>query len=315
MYQIELATKVPRKFRFPHFVRLLWYVAAHYATLLRASPPSPPPERVLLGLAALSTFLIDQAARLPKSAPGSAERRRVAKDNVPSRVKDPASLSRELRLLVFTALQRPLDEFCVPPPAIAPSPARSHKRKASDGTEPPKKMSAPKRDDQASIIATRTVPTTVSETREQREDPLDLAGGLREAEVRESRSTQEVVRRSVGEDGTITIETRTVATTIERVRLPPADVKAPEPTYSYPHSTISAATPLPSFGPPYPTYPVDPADDILGAIGRSLPPPDALPDAPGLLRRASNLHSLLDTESDMHAYDGFEEPDFGAGTS
>ncbi|BGP17296.1 JmjC domain-containing histone demethylation protein 1 [Rhodosporidiobolus nylandii] len=130
IYQIELATKVPRKFRYPHFVRLLWLVAWHYLPLLKAhlpplpTTPPPPPElsgsappskpslpphlgspRVLAGLKQLSTFLIEQTTRFAKGANVSAERRRLAKANIPEKkISDPVTLSREFRRAVLMAL-------------------------------------------------------------------------------------------------------------------------------------------------------------------------------------------------------------------
>ncbi|GAA5981483.1 hypothetical protein JCM11641_004778 [Rhodosporidiobolus odoratus] len=132
IYQIELATKVPRKFRFPHFVRLLWLVAWHYLPLLKAhlpafptgpSPPLTPTDpgpqsppklslpphlgspRVLEGLRQLSTFLIEQTTRFAPTAQVSAERRRLARENIPwKKVTDPVKLSREFRKAVMMAL-------------------------------------------------------------------------------------------------------------------------------------------------------------------------------------------------------------------
>ncbi|KAL8276087.1 hypothetical protein RQP46_011502 [Phenoliferia psychrophenolica] len=382
VYQIELNTKVPRKFRFPHFVRLLWYVAQQYCADLRVapalSPSSLPPStnpRILAGLLRLSEFLVDQSGRLAKNATGTAERKRVAKDNVPPTVKDPTSLCRELRVLVLKALGREPDDLCAPPPQTSPTTTR--KRKA-DSLEPapaghtPLKvkihagpsstssssLSTAKRD-VAEIISTKTIPVTVSETTELREDPLHLETGKRYAHVRESRSTQEVVRRSVGDDGFITIETRKVLTVVEQVRLPPLPRPSPPPSissssgllqfenpfasarlpppgsettstperrgstgggslHSYGNSSVTSAMPLPSFGPPFPSYPSGPfapgegENDILSAIGRSLPPQPA-----PLLRRASTVHSLLagEEEAKEGKYEAFGEHEFEGGAA
>ncbi|GAA5936996.1 hypothetical protein JCM3775_001921 [Rhodotorula graminis] len=119
VYNIELATKVPRKFRYPHFVKLLWLVGKHYNERLSSHPagePLPLPlraPRVLEGLKELSSFLIEQTTRLAKGAQVSAERRRLAKENIPhKKVPDPVWLSRELRKVVLQALGEPLDAEC-----------------------------------------------------------------------------------------------------------------------------------------------------------------------------------------------------------
>ncbi|GAA5916341.1 hypothetical protein JCM6882_000857, partial [Rhodosporidiobolus microsporus] len=130
IYQIELATKVPRKFRFPHFVRLLWFVAQHYHARLSShhssSPSSPLPAdlaspRVLEGLKQLSSFLIEQTTRFAKGANVSAERRRLARENIPSsKIPDPVSLSREFRKEVLKAKGEELDAECFLPHVAAP---------------------------------------------------------------------------------------------------------------------------------------------------------------------------------------------------
>jgi F-box/leucine-rich repeat protein 10/11 len=104
VYQIELATKVPKKFRFPYFVTLLWYVGHHYHRQLSKSRHGVC-ERVLKGLKALSAFLIEQAWRMSEEADVSAERRKVANENVPWQVvDDPEALAAELQKAVYKAL-------------------------------------------------------------------------------------------------------------------------------------------------------------------------------------------------------------------
>ncbi|GAA6059125.1 hypothetical protein JCM10212_003872 [Sporobolomyces blumeae] len=125
IYEIELATKVPKKFRYPHFVKLLWLVANHYQKILtalplRPVPPNPLPldlsPRVLDGLLALSSFLISQTTRFTRSPLVSAERRRVARENVPwKQVADPVNLSREFRKSVLRAMTKELDAECFQP--------------------------------------------------------------------------------------------------------------------------------------------------------------------------------------------------------
>lgn len=125
VYQIELNTKVPKKFRFPHFVRLLWMVGNGYLERLRAIGPEEElprdmSTRVLNGLRRLAEFLIDQAARFAKGTQANEARRKIARDNVPwDIVPDPASTARELRRAVLTRLGEPWDELCYSPSELA----------------------------------------------------------------------------------------------------------------------------------------------------------------------------------------------------
>ncbi|SCV70100.1 BQ2448_1494 [Microbotryum intermedium] len=124
VYRIELATKVPKKFRFPHFVTLLWHVANHYTTRLtkalasstsmRTWPAELRSRRVLLGLKQTSEFLIEQTTRWAKGTNElNRERRRVAIHNVPSTyIKNANELSREFRQVVLRALGEPMDRLC-----------------------------------------------------------------------------------------------------------------------------------------------------------------------------------------------------------
>ncbi|KAK4054293.1 JmjC domain-containing histone demethylation protein 1 [Microbotryomycetes sp. JL221] len=125
IYAIELATKVPRKFRFPHFVKMLWFVCHTYAHRIAYALstktkqlPIDINERVLNGLKELSEFLIEQTSRINVKNPTvSNERRRIAKENIPWEwVQDPIALSRQLRMLVLQATGEPIDELCMPPP-------------------------------------------------------------------------------------------------------------------------------------------------------------------------------------------------------
>lgn len=72
VYQIELNTKVPKKFRFPYFVAMLWYVGLYYFKQLEKEDHALP-RRVLEGLKALSAFLIQQAWRISEGADVSSE--------------------------------------------------------------------------------------------------------------------------------------------------------------------------------------------------------------------------------------------------
>lgn len=272
VYEIELATKVPRKFRYPHFVKLLWLVARHYHTLLaspgtlldtprEARPAELRSPRVLQGLKQLSSFLIQQTTRFARGAQVSAERKRIARENVPwSKVPDPVSLSREFRKVVLRALGEDLDPECFLP-HVAAVPAdeddkHSLKRKASEALEGHSdaqaalsakvKRTASSASTQpiafvpyqvgmngdGEIIGRHTVPVVSVTRMEERLDPGSLAapsprnGPAVLAEVKESRSTQSVVRRWVSDPtdptgrGGPVVETRTVVTIVERVKFP-----------------------------------------------------------------------------------------------
>ena len=115
VYQIELNTKVPKKFRYPYFVSLLWYVAHHFALQIQ-KPNHGISTRVLQGLKALSAFLIEQAYRISEGAEVSAERRRVALDNIPWQlIDDPEKMSNELQNAVHAALGEETPPVTDPP--------------------------------------------------------------------------------------------------------------------------------------------------------------------------------------------------------
>lgn len=127
VHEIENHTKVPKKFRFPFFIRMLWYVADHYQKTLEASLPtslanpsqlSSPiknnldsvdkiPERVLTGLVALSEFLISHldSTDLPSQHAGSDVKKLTTKDDIDlERIPDPKKTVTSLRQLVFSSL-------------------------------------------------------------------------------------------------------------------------------------------------------------------------------------------------------------------
>lgn len=113
VYQIELNTKVPKRFRFPYFVPMCWYVGWHYHRLLETEKTKHSlkgtevvPTRVLQGLKALAAFLVEQTYRLEEGAKGmSAERRRVAKENVPWQLlEDPVQMAADFQEMVYIAL-------------------------------------------------------------------------------------------------------------------------------------------------------------------------------------------------------------------
>ncbi|KZT54583.1 Clavaminate synthase-like protein [Calocera cornea HHB12733] len=99
--EIEINTKVPKKFRFPLFQKLCWYVAEGYCEQIKKHAEFPP--RVLRGLLQLADFLVSEA-RLIESGVDTPQRRE-AKDSIPTeKVKDALALARELQWRVREAL-------------------------------------------------------------------------------------------------------------------------------------------------------------------------------------------------------------------
>ncbi|KAF9239635.1 Clavaminate synthase-like protein [Melanogaster broomeanus] len=96
---IEKATRVPKKFRFPYFTKLCWYVADKYLRDLKGKEEFS--SRLLESLEALSSFIVSEARIMER---GSEAAKRDAKDQVPAeRVKDAPALARELRWRVRIA--------------------------------------------------------------------------------------------------------------------------------------------------------------------------------------------------------------------
>ncbi|GAA5955986.1 hypothetical protein JCM21900_002639 [Sporobolomyces salmonicolor] len=333
IYEIELATKVPKKFRYPHFVKLLWLVANHYQSFLTAHQLPPTPDRplpitvnarVLAGLKVLSSFLIQQTTRFAKGAAVSAERRRVARENVPwTKVNDPVKLSREFRKTVLRALGEELDAECfLPHVAHVEEPveaggthgagangtkrsgsvgagAAGGKRKA-DSQEPPEGAhavtkakikhassslttngGAPAPPSAAAgageIVSRQTAPVVAATRQEERFDPKRPELGPKLAEVKESRSTQMVVRRwedEGGEKGAVVVETRTVLTVVERVRWPAsANSQAPPnppPQQQPPYAPYSPYL-VNGFPPPRPQSPASNSESATNGSHPSQP--------------------------------------------
>ncbi|KAI0637306.1 hypothetical protein C8Q77DRAFT_1155150 [Trametes polyzona] len=97
--EIELATHVPKKFRFPFFVKLCWYAGEKYLRDLKAKEEFPP--RVLESVEALADFLVSEARTMER---GAEPAKRQAKEEVPGdRIKDAPALARELRWRVRLA--------------------------------------------------------------------------------------------------------------------------------------------------------------------------------------------------------------------
>lgn len=249
IYQIELNTKVPRKFRFPFFVRLLWHVAKAYTSRLEASHGKPLAidlsKRVLRGLKDLTVFLLDQTGRFAKGTEASAERKKIARENVPwDYVPEPLPLVKRFRKEVVRALGEPEEVgwgiiIEVPKVKVA---TPSHKRKvdvleganeqangksksknASKSASPlaalkVKTAKAPVSRNEGTIISRLVTPVVSSLNITPRFDPSSPKVAPVRAEVRTTESTTEVVRRIVEEDGVVVLETRRVVTMIERVR-------------------------------------------------------------------------------------------------
>ncbi|KAH9984732.1 jumonji protein [Russula compacta] len=97
--EIEIATHVPKKFRFPLFSRLCWYVGEKYLRDLRSKEDFTP--RVLESIEALSDFLVSEVRAMER---GTESVRRDVRDQVPNdKVKDAPAVARELRWRVRLA--------------------------------------------------------------------------------------------------------------------------------------------------------------------------------------------------------------------
>ncbi|KAG8748693.1 JmjC domain-containing histone demethylation protein 1 [Ceratobasidium sp. 414] len=117
---IEVATRVPKKFRFPFFTKICWYAAEKYVRDLKAKEEFSP--RVLEGLASLASFLVSEARSIEHGT-GKDAREQVPGD----RVRDPGALARELRWRVRNA--RGVDSDGEGGPTPAPAHTTSTKRK------------------------------------------------------------------------------------------------------------------------------------------------------------------------------------------
>ncbi|KAJ7070349.1 jumonji superfamily protein [Mycena belliarum] len=106
--KIEMATQVPRKFRFPLFSKLCWYVGDKYLRDLKTPAGASYPSRVLTSLLALADFLVSEVRILER---GSDQAKKEVKEQIPAdRVKDPAAVARELRWRVRLAAGNASDD-------------------------------------------------------------------------------------------------------------------------------------------------------------------------------------------------------------
>ncbi|KAL6309229.1 JmjC domain-containing histone demethylation protein 1 [Sparassis latifolia] len=97
--EIEIATHVPKKFTFPLFVRLCWYVGEKYLRDLKAKEEFS--SRVLESIEALAEFLVSEARSMEH---GTEQAKKETKEQVPGdRIKDAAAMARELRWRVRLA--------------------------------------------------------------------------------------------------------------------------------------------------------------------------------------------------------------------
>ncbi|KAF8892678.1 hypothetical protein BD779DRAFT_1510319 [Infundibulicybe gibba] len=91
---IEIATQVPRKFRFPMFTKLCWYVGDKYLRDLKSSNPGHS-SREISAMLPLADFLVSEVRMLER---GTDQAKKEAKEQIPlDRVKDAAAVARELR--------------------------------------------------------------------------------------------------------------------------------------------------------------------------------------------------------------------------
>ncbi|KAJ7632317.1 jumonji superfamily protein [Roridomyces roridus] len=103
---IEINTQVPKKFRYPLFSKLCWYVGDRLLRDLKAGTSYSP--RILVSLLALADFLVSEVRILER---GSEQGKKEIKDQIPvDRVKDPAAVARELRWRLKLAAGSDSDE-------------------------------------------------------------------------------------------------------------------------------------------------------------------------------------------------------------
>ncbi|ETW85621.1 hypothetical protein HETIRDRAFT_407575 [Heterobasidion irregulare TC 32-1] len=97
--EIENVTRVPKKFRFPFFTKMCWYVGERYLRDLKAREEFS--ERILQSLDALAGYLVLEARALERGPEAS---KREAREQLPSdKVKDASAVARELRWRVKLA--------------------------------------------------------------------------------------------------------------------------------------------------------------------------------------------------------------------
>ncbi|GAA99737.1 uncharacterized protein L969DRAFT_89590 [Mixia osmundae IAM 14324] len=227
---LEIATKVPRKFRFPQFVKLLWYAAQHYHNRLsRVSDELPVdlPLRVIEGLLELSHFLLRQCVLLARSSDAAIEAKKRARESIPPELKlEPAELAESIRQTARRLLKLPEEDFDAHLPEsslrASDSPApRSLKRKADGEQEKqpkfknyqpePPKINEPHPDDKT----VREKPKSTVYARDEALPPSEGGHSL-PANIKHTQNCTEIVKYTRMPDGGLARETRKVITTVER---------------------------------------------------------------------------------------------------
>ncbi|KAG6910882.1 hypothetical protein DXG01_006565 [Tephrocybe rancida] len=93
--KIEIATQVPKKFRFPMFSKLCWYVGDKVLRDLKSPSGVEFSNRVLESMRKLADFLVSEVRTLEGSNEAA---KKEVKEQIPAdRVKDAAAMARELR--------------------------------------------------------------------------------------------------------------------------------------------------------------------------------------------------------------------------
>ncbi|KAH8917589.1 Clavaminate synthase-like protein [Atractiella rhizophila] len=254
VYDIEVVTKVPKKFRFPQYERLCWYVALSYAARLRkrkeTDPPAPLPAdinvRVLKGLKHLARFLFEQVRRLDgkKATDVSANERRIARESVPhdkleEETMSPADFVQHFKDLVVDALgdDDDGDDLEVDKRRRSASTVSAQKRQGSvvsealskkrrlsviedsaeGGRAKKKALKGKKASHEGEIISRETLPVQHTERVEMRVDPGRQDLGAREATVTTNITNNTVTKRfGLDEEGNTVLEKRTVMVTVEK---------------------------------------------------------------------------------------------------
>ncbi|KAJ1310399.1 hypothetical protein OPQ81_007137 [Rhizoctonia solani] len=227
---IEINTRVPKKFRFPFFTKICWYAADKYVRDLKAKEEFSP--RVLEGLASLASFLVSEARVIERGA--GKEKEKEAREQVPGdRVREPGALARELRWRVRNARGLDSDGEGSGPPVAPPSTngtGNGTKRKRTEEPAPkieeekpespvvfknfvPRKWTEVRRD---SAVTTCFVdPSSIHE--EEAMDKLVQEGTAGAAELQTKVDTIVKTRRynDKDQDGKTVVERQTITRTLD----------------------------------------------------------------------------------------------------
>ncbi|KAF9567653.1 Clavaminate synthase-like protein [Agrocybe pediades] len=126
--EIEMNTHVPKKFTFPLFSKLCWYVGDKYLRDLKAATSKTTySPRELNGILTLAEFLVSEARVLEK---GSDQAKKEVKDSIPGdRIKDGPAMARELRWRVRQAMGNDSDDESIRRPGASGGTATGNKRR------------------------------------------------------------------------------------------------------------------------------------------------------------------------------------------